>query len=545
MNTPLFHPKSFNEAQHAAVGSCNGMDMATRYKEETPVFAKAILRHKQSEGKLILDYGCGPGRMAKELLAQDSSIRVIGVDNSPEMRAIALKNVNSDRFSVVSPEELNENVDFVYLVYCLQHVPAIEIRDLLQRIYTFLKDDGKLFYCSSDYRMAITPKGQFFDDTQLGVNLQDELSRFFIKTDDGFTQAELDASPIVKTMVKGSLPHPAIVYKKKAVTRYLFNATLTSEKVETPIENIVKDTKEYKKLILSNPLSPGDVLVMSTALRALHTAYPNEYQTDVRSPAQEIFQNSPYITPLNEDDPDVKKIDMLYPEIHKSGESGKHFTDGHRLFLARTLNKSIPQVTMRPDIFLTQDERLWLNPLALEYGYKGRYWVINAGSKGDYTLKQYYHYQEVVTLLKDKIKFAQIGQKAHNHVPLDNVYDMCGKTNLRQLFRLIYHAEGVISCVSLPMHIAAAFSKPCVVIAGGREGVRWEMYPNHRYLHVTGCCPNAMWDGCWKSKKKECPHQIDDIPLCMRLITPEKIVDAVELYYKGGILKNEKIKSII
>jgi len=93
MKTPLFHPKSFNEAQHAAVGPCNGMDMATRYKEETPVFARAILRHKQSDGKLILDYGCGPGRMAKELLAQDSSIRVIGVDNSPEMRAIALKNV--------------------------------------------------------------------------------------------------------------------------------------------------------------------------------------------------------------------------------------------------------------------------------------------------------------------------------------------------------------------------------------------------------------------------------------------------------------------
>ena len=121
---------------------------------------------------------------------------------------------------------------------------------------------------------------------------------------------------------------------------------------------------------------------------------------------------------------------------------------------------------------------------------------------------------------------------------------MRDKTNLRQLFRLIYHAEGVITCVSLPMHIAAAFAKPCVVIAGGREGARWEMYQNHRYLAINGCCPDAKWDGCWKSKMAECKNLIDDIPFCMKLIRPIDIVRAVELYYLGGILKNDKIEKI-
>ena len=106
---------------------------------------------------------------------------------------------------------------------------------------------------------------------------------------------------------------------------------------------------------------------MTTSIRALHKAYPGEYKTDIRSPAPQIFEHNTYITSLNENDSDVIKIDMLYPEIHKSGESGKHFSDGHRLHLASVIKRPIPQNGMRPDIFLTQDEKMWLNPFALEH----------------------------------------------------------------------------------------------------------------------------------------------------------------------------------
>lgn len=123
---------------------------------------------------------------------------------------------------------------------------------------------------------------------------------------------------------------------------------------------------------------------------------------------------------------------------------------------------------------------------------------------------------------------------------------MRGKTNIRELFRLIHKSQGVLSCVSFPMHVAAALEKPCVVVAGGREGTRWELYPSHRFLYTNGALDCCLYDGCWKSKVEECAHPVKAIdhlnqkqPLCMEMIRPEDIIRACELYYLGGVLKNE------
>jgi ADP-heptose:LPS heptosyltransferase len=118
---------------------------------------------------------------------------------------------------------------------------------------------------------------------------------------------------------------------------------------------------------------------------------------------------------------------------------------------------------------------------------------------------------------------------------------MVGKTNLRKLFKIIKESEGVITCVSLPMHIAAAFNKPCVVVAGAREGTRWELYPNHQFLYVNGCLPCATYDGCWRSKLEDCNNKVEGTPKCMMLITPQDIYNAVNRYYLGVILVKEGV----
>lgn len=206
--------------------------------------------------------------------------------------------------------------------------------------------------------------------------------------------------------------------------------------------------------------------------------------------------------------------------------------------LVRTiLSIKIPQTDIRPDIFLSANEKNWPNPITVQTGNIEPYWVINAGSKGDYTLKQYPFYQEVIDLMEDKVKFVQVGLRAHNHELLQGCIDMRGKTdNIRELFRLIAGAEGVVSCVSFHMHIAAALRKPCVVVAGAREGARWEMYPGHQFLYVNGCLPCADWDGCWKSKHGDCNNKRDNIPMCMHLIKPSDVARGIERYYEGGIL---------
>lgn len=320
---------------------------------------------------------------------------------------------------------------------------------------------------------------------------------------------------------------------------------------------------QKEKIVLINDLSPGDVLIMTVALRSLHKAYPEQYITDVRSPCQEIFENSPYVTPLaakdknkehlaietlkkNENHPaiviqdingdDMKYIISHYPEIHRSKMTGLPFVDGHRMFLEKQLNISIPRSGMKPDIFLSEKEKDTFPDFILNI-YNEPYWIINAGIKNDYTLKYYSHYQEVVDLLKDEIQFVQVGHASHNHPPLKGVVDWRGKTTLRELFVLSYHAEGALCCVTMQMVIMAAFGKPCVVVAGAREGVRWQLNPDHQFLYRNGAMKCAPYDGCWKSKLEQCDFKSDSgQPMCLELIKPEEIARAIQLYYLGGRL---------
>ncbi len=311
-------------------------------------------------------------------------------------------------------------------------------------------------------------------------------------------------------------------------------------------------TKE--KLVLVNDLSPGDILIMSVAIRSLHKAYPDRFITDVRSPCNEIFMNNPYVQHIDVQDPrranecietlkknptlppilvgDTRYIISHYPEIHKSGMSGLPFADGHRMWLEEQLDLHIDRSGMKPDIFFSDAE------LDMPHQVNGRYWLINAGIKNDYTLKHYPYYQEVVNLLKDKIQFVQIGVLSHNHPILDGVIDLRGKTTLRQLFILSKYAEGAVCPVSLQMVIMAALSKPCVVVSGAREGVRWQLNPDHRFLYTNGAMKCARYDGCWKSKLEECTFKSQaGNPMCMELIRPEDIVRAIDLYYLGGALE--------
>jgi len=578
MEHNLFKPKNFNEGKHGVVGNCNGIPMDVRYKEETPMFAKKIVSlldnvHTIEDAPFILDYGCGVGRIAKEIL-KDNLLIIVGVDASKEMRDFATKDIDNSDFTAAAPTDLNtpKMFDVAYLVYVLQHIPAIEIREALQRIYFSLKDDGFLFYCSSDYRMAIRfDNGGFADDRFLGVNLQEELSRYFDLVGPAFTDEELASNKVVRKMVTGEgggLAHPALIYKKKKISGPLFNAT-PSEKGEYKDMGGSKlvasgpsnEGKTPQKLVLVQKQSPGDILLATIALRDLHQSYPGVYITDMRTPANDLFANNPYITPIKgpadeeliiarlKGDPEHPPItrdgitycNLHYPNVHESGVSGQHFSDGETQFLHKQLGLVLKRTGLRPEVYLDFNEQNWPSPVVSKKGFEGKYWVLNAGAKQDFPLKQYPYFQEVVNLLsKEGITCAQIGQASHLHKALKGTVDMIGQTTLRELIRVIYHAEGVITCVSLPMHLAAAMGKPCVVVAGGREGTRWELYPDHRFLYVNGALPCCSYDGCWKSKLSECLNVTDNnIPLCMKMIKPQMVSDSVLMYYEGGILQRE------
>jgi len=187
-----------------------GADTDTRWMQETPFITKLLQTHlAPGPGDLILDYGCGIGRLAKELI-QHCGCHVIGVDISPEMRRLSLDYVASPLFTAVSPEILDSmiaaglRVNGAFSIWVLQHCYAPD-RDI-EKIKTALRDDGKFFVINMPQRAIPVRRETTHDDTKSnrfdwstdGVNVRDLLTAAFTVTGSG---------DIDHTMI----PHPADV----------------------------------------------------------------------------------------------------------------------------------------------------------------------------------------------------------------------------------------------------------------------------------------------------------------------------------------------
>jgi hypothetical protein len=357
--------------------------------------------------------------------------------------------------------------------------------------------------------------------------------------------------------------------------------------------------QKKRKLLLLNCLSPGDVMAMTASVRDLHRAYPNTFITDVHTSAGSIWQHNPYITKLpckvehlkeghtEEESPTVRifdkrrlKITLEDPEIeifdcgydgdypasiNRCNQNSYHFIHGYAQDIGRKIGVHIPVTEFKGDIHLSEQETLWISQIQ-ELGVKDNFWLIFSGGKYDFTAKWWNPdgYQAVVDHFKHKITFVQCGDPAHFHPELKDVINLVGKTDIRQLIRLVYHASGVVCPVTFAMHLAAAVpmkpfdnygrrtppNRACVVLAGGREPYHWEAYPHHQFIHTVGALP-CSHQPCWKSRcqpvgddddkdKNLCPHPVKineklQIPKCQMMITPKMVTDRIEMYHKGGL----------
>lgn len=317
-----------------------------------------------------------------------------------------------------------------------------------------------------------------------------------------------------------------------------------------------------ERLLLRHHRAPGDVIVMTAVVRDLAIAYPGKYHLAVDTSFKELWDNNPYIKPMP-DKKGAKIVNLTYGEyIRKAGTEKIHFLSSFHKNLKTQTGIDVPLLYPYPDLHLSPAEQ---KPII-----DGRYWVVVAGGKNDFTTKHwvYDRYQQVIdSLLNFGIHTVQVGGKGtrptHIHPKLENVIDLVGKTNLRQMLGIINNADGVICTITSAMHIAAAFNKPCVVTGAGREEWWWEAYHrdnpglapvnnlmqvSHRYLHTLGkldCCAKK---GCWKNKVQKSegdrsycayPVQADGkqfVPLCMDMISVEKVVASVLSYYMDGTL---------
>jgi ADP-heptose:LPS heptosyltransferase len=293
--------------------------------------------------------------------------------------------------------------------------------------------------------------------------------------------------------------------------------------------------------------------MLTAAVEALHVQHPGRYVTDVRTPCPDLWKANPFITPLEDADPAVQHIDCEYPLIHQSNELPYHFIHGYVQYLAGRLNTPLSPVAFRGNIHLHPSE-CQPPPLLAESVPDGQpFWIICAGGKYDFTIKWWHRrrWQEVVDHYQGRVTFVQVGEQGHYHPPLRGVIDMRGRTSLRDLIRLVYHAAGILCPVTLLMHLAAAVPcrpgkklRPCVVVAGGREPAHWEAYPGHQFLHTIGSLLCCAAGGCWRARTVPLGDGSDQdaasrlcvrprpsgLPQCMELITPQNVIRAMETY---------------
>lgn len=136
---------------------------AERWAAETPFTVTSIIDEcKLSRGQLVLDYGCGIGRVARDVIARTGAF-VVGVDISDRMRCLATQYVAHDNFMATSPRALDAMVlagmrfDAACAIWVLQHCaqPGADI----ERIRCALRPKGRLHIVNNVYRAVPSGRG--------------------------------------------------------------------------------------------------------------------------------------------------------------------------------------------------------------------------------------------------------------------------------------------------------------------------------------------------------------------------------------------------
>lgn len=335
-------------------------------------------------------------------------------------------------------------------------------------------------------------------------------------------------------------------------------------------------------VVIRNTQSPGDIIVLTAAVRDIVRTYPGRFRFGIDTIERPIWLNNPDIDYTLRAG---RKIVAKYPLIHQSNQQKVHFMWGFLEYLNQQLKVDAKLLEFKPAIYLTDQEKAE-PPL----GLKRPYWVFASGGKRDFTAKWWdpEEWKKVVAVMSRWTTMVQVGGGSHVHPPIDNAVNLLGKTTLRDLFRIIYHSEGVLCVVTCLMHIAAAFNKPCVVIAGGREPYYWEAYTNesrlanmrrgqpvwvppddsfipHRFIHTVGTAPDNVGSlpccdhhGCWsgrvgikppKDNHRYCKDYIQrhgmNLPRCLSMISFEKVLSEVEWYYTSNILDKKHPSTMV
>lgn len=294
------------------------------------------------------------------------------------------------------------------------------------------------------------------------------------------------------------------------------------------------------KFNLIFPFPPGDCWCLTRYVRDFAEQFPEDTLAPC-VPRPEIFRFSPFFRAAV---PGVDQVKFRFEKPNGKptyGNFNKADTMVGAIYagINALTGRNVREVTTAPEIYFSEDEKRYsLVPLDRPVC------VVNAGWKSDIPVKFWGtdKFQAVVDALKDRVLFVQVGASRRGtdfHQPLSGVLNLIGKTSIRELAQLVFHADFVLTGISQLHHLSGIQCyKPrhCITIAGGREPENWANCHRRDGVTWSWISANADFKSCTENNAKfhDLPgcweHDCNSgkPPLCMKSIQPEKVIEEIE-----------------
>lgn len=300
-------------------------------------------------------------------------------------------------------------------------------------------------------------------------------------------------------------------------------------------------------IIYRNTDSIGDQLLISAILKKITEKYNRPIILFITHP--ELFDNNPYVYKsinyknLSEEDKIFLFKDTIYENnselgivllMNKIRKSKSEFVCEFAFQWMHKKNANIKKSLVEfyssklnidthgliPEIYLSNEEK---NDFLHKFHLPENYYVIQSEGIKETEFKNYGvgNMQKIVDMTKDKIKWVQIG--TNDNRKLNNVIDLAGKLNLREMCCCINFCEKALSIHGLYTLIATSFNKINFCIISDYQYSEQTPYDNIIFIkrnnfHNDTCniC-NGWYCGCKNSIKYGWQNDIK----------PEHVVDII------------------
>ncbi|WP_456402170.1 glycosyltransferase family 9 protein [Persephonella sp.] len=222
---------------------------------------------------------------------------------------------------------------------------------------------------------------------------------------------------------------------------------------------------------------------------------------------------------------------FLYTDLVEHRFDGIHEIDRNLKLLEKIENYSSFKLFREPEIFLSEDEDLYYEKYKL---YRKGYIAVAPGSKWEtkrWTVEGFIKVIEKLLLEKNPVVIVGSNEEKDTSKQIieglnvkGEVYDLTGKTSLRELFSVIKNSKLLISNDSAPVHIAVAFNTPVVDIYGPTV-TDFGFYPYRNGVVIEA--EDVTCRPCGLHGHKKCPTGTFE---CMKKISPDMVYEGVRKF---------------